>query len=172
VDGGSLIVELDDRCRRPGGVKLYTDLAIEAALPVRMVYHMPLQQLEGFLRSVFSMLRVDLPVPDHTTRSRQGSALGELALGASSRSGVVHVLIDSTVLRIHVGGSWTPPKDRAWRKPHLAVDRESGEILAAELKSRKCHDSTRAPRLLKRIGGVVHQRRGEGQICSPDAARD
>jgi len=137
--------------RKPGGKKLYTNLAIETALTVRMVYHLPLRQLEGFLHSVFSMLGVSLPIPDHTTVSRRGRALGKLSLLPTVGHGPVHIVIDSTGLRVHVGQSCIPPENRSWRKLHLAVDRDSGEILAAELSSRKTHDSTRVPKLLKQI---------------------
>lgn len=36
----------------PGGQRTYSDLAIEAALTSRMVFHLPLRQTEGFLRSL------------------------------------------------------------------------------------------------------------------------
>jgi len=140
--------------RRSGGKKLYSNLAIETALTaltVRAVYHLPLRQVEGFLRSVFSMLGVELPVPDHTTLSRRGKALGRLALDSKAGNGPVHILIDSTGLRVHVGSMSTPPKRRGWRKLHLAVDRDSGAILGVELSDRRSHDATRMPELLKQI---------------------
>ena len=52
---------------RPGGQRTYSDLAIEAALTIRMVFHLPLRQTEGFLRSLADLLEVELPIPDHTT---------------------------------------------------------------------------------------------------------
>ena len=52
---------------KPGGQRTYSDVAIEAALTIRMVFHLPLRQTEGFLRSLAAMLEVDLPIPDHTT---------------------------------------------------------------------------------------------------------
>jgi hypothetical protein len=141
--------------RKPGGQKLYTNLAIETALTVRAVYHLPLRQVEGFLRSVASLLGLEIPIPDHTTLSRRGKALGKIALGPTRGHGPVHIVIDSTGLRVHVGQSCTPPKHRAWRKLHLSVDRDSGEVLAAELSSRKAHDATRVPKLLKQLEGRV-----------------
>ncbi len=51
---------------RPGGQRIYTNIAIEAALTIRMVFHLPLRKTEGFLRSLVHMLEVDLPIPDHT----------------------------------------------------------------------------------------------------------
>jgi hypothetical protein len=112
---------------RPGGQRRYANLAIETALTVSAVYHLPLRQVEGFLRSVVSLLGVALPIPDHTTLSRRGRSLGRLVLGARCGRGPVHLVIDSTGLRVHVGYRYVPPKRRAWRKLHLAVDRNSGE---------------------------------------------
>ncbi len=37
---------------KPGGQRTYADIAIEAALTIRMVFHLPLRQTEGFLRSL------------------------------------------------------------------------------------------------------------------------
>ena len=56
---------------RPGGQRTYSDLAIEAALTLRMVFHLPLRQTEGFLGSLAGMLGIELPIPDHTTLSRR-----------------------------------------------------------------------------------------------------
>ena len=56
---------------KPGGQRTYSDVAIEAALTIRMVFHLPLRQTEGFLRSLAQLLEVDLPIPDHTTLSRR-----------------------------------------------------------------------------------------------------
>lgn len=41
---------------RPGGQRTYSDLAIEAALAIRMAFHLPLRQAEGFLRSLSELL--------------------------------------------------------------------------------------------------------------------
>ena len=46
---------------RPGGQRRYADIAIEAAHTVRMAFHLPLRQTEGFLRSLAQRLDVDLP---------------------------------------------------------------------------------------------------------------
>jgi hypothetical protein len=59
------------------------------------------------------LLGLELPIPDHTTLSRRGKALGKIALGPQRGAGPVHLVIDSTGLRVHVGRSCTPPKNRA-----------------------------------------------------------
>jgi hypothetical protein len=55
-----------------GGQRRYSDLAIETALTLRLIYHLPLRQTEGFLNALFAMMKVDLSAPDYTTLSRRG----------------------------------------------------------------------------------------------------
>ena len=56
---------------RRGGQRRFSDHAMETALTLRLVFGLPLRQVEGFLRSVLSVMRVDLDTPDHTTLSRR-----------------------------------------------------------------------------------------------------
>ena len=63
---------------KPGGQRRYAEIAIEAALTIRTVFHLPLRQTEGFLRSLANLLDVDLPIPDHTTLSRRLKKLGQI----------------------------------------------------------------------------------------------
>ena len=56
----------DDSCNN--AQRRYSDLAIETALTLRLLYHLPLRQAEGFLHALFGMMRLDLAAPDYTTR--------------------------------------------------------------------------------------------------------
>ena len=49
--------------------------AIETALTLRLLYHLPLRQAEGFLHALFGMMRLDLSAPDYTTLSRRSQHL-------------------------------------------------------------------------------------------------
>ncbi len=140
---------------KPGGQRTYADIAIEAALTIRMVFKLPLRQTEGFLRSLADLLEVDLPIPDHTTLSRRLRKLGEIRLRRLATDRPIHILIDSTGLRIHVGHLRKPPRNRAWRKLHLAVDADTGEIVASDLTARRTHDCTQIPVLLEQIADPV-----------------
>jgi hypothetical protein len=113
-----------------------------------MVFHLPLRQTEGFLNSLMQLLDVDLPIPDHTTLSRRLQTLGEIGF-QSATQGPLHRLIDSTGLRIHVGHLRKPPRNRVWRKLHLAVDAKSGQIVASALTNHRIRDSTPVPALLE-----------------------
>ncbi len=59
--------EADDARRQPR----YSDLAIETALTVGLVFGLRLRQTEGLLISVLELIGLDLAVPDHTTLSRR-----------------------------------------------------------------------------------------------------
>jgi hypothetical protein len=140
---------------RPGEQRTYSDLAIEAALTIRMVFHLPLRQTEGFLRSLAGLLEVELPIPDHTTLSRRLKKLGDTRLRGLAKDGPIHLLIDSTGLRIHVGHFGKPPKRRVWRKLHLAVNADTGEVLASDLTNRRTADCVRVHELMDQIEGQV-----------------
>ena len=58
-----------------GGRLQYSDVAIETALTLRLLFHLPRRQTEGFLRSIFGMLCLDLSAPDPTTLSRRAQRL-------------------------------------------------------------------------------------------------
>ena len=63
----------------------------------------------------------------------------------------IHLVIDSTGLKIHVGSARKSPKMRAWRKLHLAVGRQTGNIVATELTASGARDASRVPGLLTQI---------------------
>ena len=95
---------------KPGGQRTYANIAIEAALTIRMVLQLPLRQTEGFLRSLVDMLDVEIPIPDHTTLSRRLKMLDEIPFRAVASHRPIHLFIDSTGLRIHVGHLQKPPR--------------------------------------------------------------
>ena len=49
---------------RPGGQQRFSDLAMETALTVRLVFRLPLRQTEGFVRSILTVMRTSLDAPD------------------------------------------------------------------------------------------------------------
>ncbi len=105
---------LAPRRTTPGGQSRYSDLAIETALICGIVFDQPLRQTEGLMTSLFRLLRVDLPVPDHTTLSRRCPTLSLCRTARHNEvkagSGPIHVLIDSTGLKIYGAGQWLEDK--------------------------------------------------------------
>ena len=58
-----------------GGQKKFSDHAIETALVLRLVFKLPLRQAEGFLRSILSLMDLNLEAPHRTTVSRRSQQL-------------------------------------------------------------------------------------------------
>ena len=137
--------------RRRGGQRKYSDLAIETALTLRLLFHLPLRQTEGFLLSIFELMGVHLDVPDHTTLSRRG---GHLSVPLRSRlsPGAIDLVIDSSGLAIFGEGEWAAVKHggkgiQGWRKLHLGVD-ETGVIVTQALTDANMDDATKGINLL------------------------
>ena len=135
----------------PGGQRTYSDIAIETALTVRVVYGLALRQTEGFLRSVATLLELSIPIPDHSTLSRRSKQLASLSFEPMTTDGPIHVLVDSTGLRVHSGNALPPTDRRAWRKLHLAVNADTAEILASEVTTHRSRDASQVSELLDPI---------------------
>ena len=73
------------RSGRRGGQRRYSDLAIETALTLRLLYHLPLRQAEGFLHALFGMMRLDLSAPDYTRRCCMNTRCGWGGVARTSR---------------------------------------------------------------------------------------
>ncbi len=92
-----------------GGQLKYSDLAIETALTLRLIFGLPLRQTEGFLNSLFGMMGIDLSAPDHTTLSRRGQHI-EVKLRRVPMGKATHLIVDSTGLSIVGEGEWAAAK--------------------------------------------------------------
>jgi hypothetical protein len=82
----------------------YTEQAILAMLTVKEVFHLTNRGVEGFMRSLFRMLKINLPVPDHSTLSKRGKELQVKLPKKTSQS--LNIVMDSTGLKIYGEGEW------------------------------------------------------------------
>jgi hypothetical protein len=108
---------------------------------MRAVFGLALRQTEGLIGSVVELLGLALAVPDHSTLSRRSKTL-EVPPCLRCAAGPLHLLVDSTGLKLGGAGEWLVEKHgtsrrRSWRKLHLGLDGESGEIVAIELTKNK-----------------------------------
>ena len=141
-----------------GAQRKYSDVAIETALTLRLLFHLPLRQAEGCLTSLFVLMGLDLRSPDHTTRSRRGRNLDLTLRGVSRRAGL-HLIIDSTGLSIVGEGEWAAAKHggrgtRGWKKLHVGVD-HTGVIVAHALTEATVDDATAGVELIEAVTGVI-----------------
>jgi hypothetical protein len=145
-----------------GGQPSYSDLAIETGLMLRLAFHLPLRQTEGLMTSIFELLEVALSVPDHSTLSRRAMKLTSISKGCRLPDGPVHLLIDSTGLKVFGAGEWLQERHgararRTWRKLHLAVDADTGTVMASILTGNDVGDPSQVAPLLDQIdAGICH----------------
>src|SRR3982751_6427778 len=92
-----------------GRSPVYSDLAIETGHLLRLAFSRPWRQTEGLLRSITTLLGVSLAIPDHTTFSRRSAALS-LPTRLRPSSEPVHVVLDSTGLKVYGAGEWQREK--------------------------------------------------------------
>src|SRR5512143_660332 len=167
VRRGSLTIWVDEQAlpdwnyRGPahwGGQYVYSDTAIQCLLTLRAVFHLPLRATQGMARSVFELMGLDLGVPHYSTLSRRAAAL-EVDLARESE-GPLHLVLDSTGLKVYGEGEWKVRKHgytkrRTWRKLHLAIDAESHEIQAVAVTEAGVDDAEEVDHLLKSIGREI-----------------
>jgi hypothetical protein len=132
----------------------YSVQAITIMLMMKNVFHLPNRATEGFVGSIFAMLGVHLPVPDHTTLSRRGKDLKVIL--PKKASGHINIVMDSTGLKVFGEGEWKvrthgKSKRRTWRKLHIGADPKSGEIEAVALTENSVDDAKMAEPLLNQI---------------------
>jgi len=150
----------------PGGQRHYSDLAIETALTLRAVLGLALRQTEGLIGSIMQLLEIDLPVPDHTTLSRRASGLKVLQKPRAS-SDPLHLIIDSTGLKLRGAGEWLfekhgTTKRRAWRKLHIGIDADTGEIVASDLTDKDVDDASHVGPMLDQLSLAPTSFMGDG----------
>ena len=81
-----------------GAQFVYSDLAIETALRLRLIYHLPLRQTEGFVESLLHLMGLDLSAPDHSTLSRRQKGL-PVDLPTRLPQEPIHLVVDSSGLK-------------------------------------------------------------------------
>ncbi len=144
----------------PGGQSWYSPLAILTALTLRAVFRLALRQAKGLIVSVIGLLGLDLAVPDHSTLCRRAETL-EVPRPQPRRDGEpLHLLVDSTGLKLCGAGEWLVEKHgaktrRSWRKLYLGLDADTGQIVAAALTAKKVDDGAEVGPLLDQVAGSV-----------------
>ena len=136
----------------------YSDQAILVMLTVKEVFHLTNRGVEGFVCSLFRMMKIDLPVPDHSTLSKRGKELKVKLPKKASQS--LNIVMDSTGLKIYGEGEWKVrmhgvSKRRTWRKLHVGANPEDGEIQAVLLTENNVSDDAAVEKLLDQIEQTI-----------------
>jgi len=151
--------------KQRGGQFDYSAKAIEIMLTIKEVFHLTNRSVEGFVRSLFAMMEVPLPVPDHSTLSKRGKNLN-VSLPKKSQ-GSLNIVLDSTGLKIYGEGEWKVrkhgySKQRTWRKLHLGGNPDTGEIVTVMLTENSVSDDATVKEMLEKIEETLLSCAGDG----------
>ncbi len=144
----------------PGGQPWYSPLAILTALTLRAVFRLALRQTEGLIGSIIGLPGLALAVPDHSTLSRRAATLEVPRPQPRSGGELLHLLVDSTDLKLCGSGEWLVEKHgatmrRSWRKLHIGMDADTGQIVAAALTRKEVDDASQVAPLLDQVATSV-----------------
>ena len=169
-----------------GGQPWYSPLAILTARTLRAVFRLALRQTEGLIGSIIRLLGLTLAVPDHSTLSRRAETLElpqpQSGTGIGIGAEPLHLLVDSTGLKLCGAGEWLLEKHgtktrRSWRKLHIGVNADSGEIVASALTTNDVDDASQADPLPDQTEGPLASFTGDGAydrdgVCRTVTDRD
>ncbi len=135
-------------------------------LVLKAVYYLPQRATYGLVCSLLQLMNLDLPVPHPTILSRRAANLC-VGLPRQNKNEPLHILVDATGLKVFGEGEWKVRrhgvgKRRIWRKLHIAMDANTGEILATVATSSNVSDKEVLPVLLEQITEEISQLTGDG----------
>lgn len=153
--------------QKRGRPKKYSNIAIQTSLTLQQVFHLPLRQAEGFVRSIFERMDIRLSSPDHSTLSLRGETLPVTIRMDKQRESSFHVVVDSTGIKVYGEGEWKVRihgwgKHRTWKKLHIGVDEKTKEILMGEVTGNDTHDSEVLEDILDGIPEHIDQVSADG----------
>jgi Transposase DDE domain len=151
---------------RRGAQPVYSDLAIETALGLRLLFHLPLRQTEGFLGAVLTLMDLALPCPDHATLSRRNATVAVRRQLDRAPEGPISLIVDSSGLKVCGQGEWHTQKHgekkrKRWKKLHLGVDNH-GQIVASTVTESHEQDPSQVPALLSQVEREIECFIGDG----------
>ncbi len=136
---------------------------------LKRVFHLTLRAAQGFIDSIFTLMKLPLHCPDCSCVSRRAKSVC-IPFKNSTRGEIAHLVIDATGLKVFGEGEWKVKKHgqekrRVWRKLHLAVDAGTHEVICADLSLNNVTDAEAFP-------GLIRQTHRKVKVASADGAYD
>jgi hypothetical protein len=113
--------------RKRGHPFLYSETAIKFLAAISQIFHLPLRQTEGFVKSLFSLASLPLPVPCFSTFCRRRRKLKFEVFRVRKGKGEGMVLIvDSSGVKIMGEGEWAKRQKGEGRRKGWIWEKEHG----------------------------------------------
>jgi Transposase DDE domain len=152
----------------------YPEPYIRLLAVVRLLFHLPYRQTEGFV--TFLSKHIDgLKAPDYSALNRRVNKLDiQLEDSLLKSNDPVSIAVDSTGVKVHNGGDWMRhvwKVRKGYLKIHFAVNIKTKQVVSMDVTSEKVHDSKRLKRLVNRAkenGVRVKSVLGDGAYDTKD----
>jgi len=152
----------------------YPEAYIRLIAFVRLLFHLPYRQTEGFM--VFLSKYVDgLKAIDYSALNRRVNKLQiELEESLLKSNDPVSIAVDSSGVKVHNSGDWMRhvwKVRKGYLKIHFAVNIKTKQVVSMDVSSEKVHDSRRLKRLVNRAkdnGVRVKRVLGDGAYDTKD----
>lgn len=149
-----------------GAQPVYADIAIETALSLRLLCHLPLRQTEGFLHALLTLMDVTLPCPDHPTLSRRNPTIAIRRQIDQAADGTISLIVDSSGFKVCGQEEWHRQKHgekphKRWKKLPIGVDAQ-GRIVASTVTESQEQNPSQVPALLSQVDHRIDRFIGDG----------
>jgi len=126
---------------KEGGQYVYPEIFVRLLGYVRLLFHLPYRQTEGFLKG---LRRFDsrIQVPDYSTIDRRVNKL-DVKLDEEDYGDDIVLAVDGSGIKVSNRGEWIRHKwkvRRGYLKIHIAVDVKRKKILALKVTNEKVGD--------------------------------
>ncbi|MER8748012.1 IS5 family transposase [Mesorhizobium sp. M1050] len=159
-----------------GGQHRYSDLAIKTALTLYLLFGLRLSPSRDLFCTAIDGAGIRCARSYHLSRRAQTwRSAGKRPENQVPPAGPLHVLVDSTGFQVYGAGQWLEEKHgarsrRGWRKLHLALHADSGEIIAHTMTDQHTGDVCQVEPLLDQIGpGPIGRFTADGAYNRPPA---
>ncbi len=148
-----------ERTGKPGRPETYSDDAIRCGLMIRAVFRTALRFLQGFVDSIIRILELDLVCPHYSVFSRRAKGL-HIAMRKLLKPGEkINVVFDSTGVKVFGEGEWKVRKHgyskrRTWRKVHVGMCADSGQVLVSAVSSNNVTDEEAMILMMEALEGI------------------
>lgn len=148
-----------ERSGKPGRPNTYSDAVIRCGLAVKAVFRLTLRSLQGFLQSVLMLLKLNMKSPHYSTFCDRAKDL-QIPMRKWLKPGEkLNVIFDSTGIKVFGEGEWKVRKHgyskrRTWRKIHVGMCAESGQVVVSAVSSNDVSDDLAMLHMMDALDGT------------------
>lgn len=148
-----------ERTEKQGRPDVYSEDTIRCALIIKVVFHVALRQLQGLIMSLIKILQVDVVCPHYSVFSRRAKNLNIPMRKFLRRGEHLNIIFDSTGIKVFGEGEWKVRKHgyskrRTWRKVHVGICADSGQVIVSAVTSNDISDDTAMLHMMDALDGV------------------